>query len=115
MSMNPEVKTELVKRLRDPNRKQGKYKLERETGEQCCLGVLCEIAVEEGIVSKSLSDDGYVYYGEGENGWGHLALPPVLVKEWAGLNSHETRALSEMNDIQGKTFSEIADYVEDNL
>jgi hypothetical protein len=95
----------------------------------CCLGVLCEIAAENGITYKeipSLDDHptGVALFG------GDDLLPPNSVKEWAGLDSANPlltvevptydydlerevlvegdHQLSELNDEYGWTFAEIA-------
>lgn len=125
--MNPEKKTRWVERLRSGTRKQGTGVLHRRlAGEDfyCCLGVLCELAIEDGIdlrVSPEPTGD--------ENPRGALVisydgyedfLPPKVV-EWAGLRGgnplttqrmEDTRlTLSYLND-NGKSFREIADIIE---
>lgn len=51
--MDQRIKTEWVKRLRSDQYKQGSSVLVNEQlGTHCCLGVLCEIAAEEGIVKR---------------------------------------------------------------
>lgn len=41
---------EWIARLRDPNAKQRRRHLGAPTGERCCLGVACDIAVEHGVI-----------------------------------------------------------------
>lgn len=133
--MDVELKAEWVKRLRSGEIKQGKNVLHRvEDGTQCCLGVLCEIAFERGVVDRRIKSrngsvsDGLVYnYGpkgtEPDNGvyslpdttWSDLRLPPV-VTEWArvdprGVHNLSEPSLANMND-NGGTFVEIAEVIE---
>ena len=84
----------------------------------CCLGVLCELAIEAGVkVERTLiGDDGYEELYDNEAG----ALP-ASVMDWAGMNTEdgdfETKdmcdeSLAALNDA-GKTFAEIADIIEE--
>ena len=129
--MKQDVKSEWVKRLRD-GRPQTVGALLREKDDvmvaagQCCLGVLCEIAKEEGVVEVYRHLDGsFLGYGKpGMNyndishGHGYITngTLPDEVKDWAGLPSTNPRAghrgrLAGLND-HGKTFYEIADIIE---
>jgi len=76
--MNPEIKEQWIARLLDPNAKQGRGLLTSPEGD-CCLGVLCKMAVEAGVI-ESFDDDGFVAYGSGET---HVL--PWEVSEWAEL------------------------------
>lgn len=126
MKMNPEIKAEWIARLRDPERKQAKSYLELEGEGQCCLGVLCEIATENGIISRKTTQ-GVVFYDE-EN----KSLSKKVI-EWAGLENPEyfntnpsiksrtiakssvrVVSLAEANDY-GATFLEIADIIDEEF
>lgn len=81
----------------------------------CCLGVLCEVAVKDGVISATHKDGGhFVLYGkEG------ISMLPEKVQQWAGLTSlgtyednGETRSLAELNDHDRLNFNQIADVVE---
>lgn len=64
--MNPEVKTRWVDRLRSGEYKQGRDVLHRASrNTYCCLGVLCDIALEEGVIDW-WDDAGSTYYGDFE-------------------------------------------------
>lgn len=88
-------------------------------GEHCCLGVLCELAIEAGVpLEKTERDartvDGRVVYCYDNDAYGI----PVAVQEWSGINADaeynpEGRYLSYENDT-GKTFTEIAQIIRDN-
>lgn len=81
--MNPEVKAKWLEALRSGEYKQGKERL--QAGDRfCCLGVLCHLAVEAGVIQEP--------YWEVEEGRGPVAsyhqetaVLPKPVSEWAGL------------------------------
>ena len=87
--------------------------------EHCCLGVLCEIAIENGVrVKVETEGEEYMKFaGEG------YRLPHV-VKEWADMMFDDGRlfdedtedlpldSLAELND-SGSSFKEIADHIEE--
>lgn len=108
--MNPEIKAEWVKRLRSGQYEQGRSALSYQ-GSYCCLGVLCEIAAERGIVIKTThGDDGVTY----DNA---TVLLPIKVIKWAGLSDsapvigHE-KDLTVLNDLMGYDFNDIANVIE---
>lgn len=116
--MNPEVKEKWLAALRSGDYTQTRTALYKD-GSYCCLGVLCEIAVQEGVPLQvretSIMDTMYKYYND-ESG-----LLPYEVQTWAGLinrnpNTTESpegypRSMAELND-NGWTFEEIADVIE---
>jgi hypothetical protein len=98
----------------------------------CCLGVLCELAIAEGVpglkreISKAGATTWYVWadeFDEGDDNWVEYPSEdlPTPVKEWAGLdrkNPHigfKNYRASIWNDEEGATFAEIADMVEESL
>ena len=113
--MNAKIKARWLKALRSGRYKQAKEQL--RTGFQpgpysyCCLGVLCDLARKSGI-------------GEWDDGKfnGHAGDLPEVVVDWAGLESSNpevmTRAgidyLANLND-GGRTFKQIANYIEKSL
>jgi hypothetical protein len=114
--MNPELKGRWTAKLRSGDYLQGKGAL-RKRGEErdlfCCLGVLCEIAVEDGEVVRSETPEvigwNYRYAEEG-------ALLPIELEGWSGIASYDDRRkLMDLNDSKGKTFAEIADWIDANL
>lgn len=77
-------------------------------GKYCCLGVACEVAMEEGSI------------GHYDGGRGSL---PETVRIWLQLDTDSGRYISNLtpnttwylvndNDSLGKSFSEIADIIE---
>jgi len=127
--MNPDIKKRWLAWLRNPANKQGKGHL-RRGDRYCCLGGLCELAVEDGIVTREADDflSGSVYAYDDETAY----LPPSVAR-WAGLEVPElegrpyrsvrpavpesppeaplTGELDIWND-QGHPFTEIADLIE---
>jgi hypothetical protein len=106
--MDAEIKRKWVEALRSGEYAQGHQTLRDETGAMCCLGVLAHIQ------------------GCDLGSWSHedrqtIRLPPEYD---AGLVFHQCRELAVMNDglwteangrAPGKSFSEIADYIEEHL
>lgn len=84
--MNSEVKERWIEALESGKFPQTHRTLADANG-FCCLGVLCEIAVEDQVVTRGshlgFADEGIVYY-EGENGFASAMLPED-VWMWAGL------------------------------
>lgn len=97
--LNP-VARKWVAALRSGKIKQGRKQLGFTDGSRCCLGVLDDLAVEDGVI------DGYDLSG---------AALLFKVRQWAGLTtpcgnySHGCLALDNDN---GKSFAEIADIIE---
>lgn len=72
----------------------------------CCLGVLCEVAVQEGVIPSFKEDDCYL---------------PEVVQKWVGLktpqgifkDNREDNSVSDvLNDREQKSFEEIAKVIE---
>lgn len=128
MAMSPEIKGKWVQALRSGDYRQGKGRL--RVGETyCCLGVLCELAVQDGVVSRNLCQplgDVYLYYytGKGSLPIQRESLLPFEVQEWARLDTINPRVrlewgtdltpLASINDA-GFTFEVIADLIEKQL
>lgn len=49
--MRQDIKERWVSALREPDREQGTGQLRDDKGRQCCLDVLCELAVTDGIIA----------------------------------------------------------------
>lgn len=132
--LNPEVKEKWLTALRSGDFEQGKDALKNKsytgTPQHCCLGVLCEIAVQEGVIPPptQTESDGWFYGVDGDESWSGL---PHVVAQWAGLGDpasdmwvdspreddaerKERNSLSGLNDY-GYTFEQIADLIEEQL
>jgi hypothetical protein len=120
--VNRAVRNEWVRRLRSGDYAQGTGQLYRApSNEYCCLGVLCEVAVEVGLIDKSV--DGYGFRNPGEHPfWFNGVLPSAVIK-WAELPdanpSIREVPLSNYNDgrdlVPRHSFTEIARLIEENL
>jgi hypothetical protein len=127
-----DIKAQWVAALRSGEYEQGKMRLRSADDKYCCLGVLCEIAVKAAVIPAPVQADDPVAswsYGE-EAEW--LALPGA-VTEWAGLEDANPiiagESLASWNDgktaecacgtcqtqPEAKSFSEIADLIQENL
>lgn len=117
--MNAQVKERWLAALRSGKYKQTKGALNRGDNHYCCLGVLCELAIEEGVVlgwvdtvGKTLDKSlGIISVVGGDV---ESAILPKAVVEWAGLpesNPTAGECLAEANDY-GRDFNYIADLIE---
>lgn len=87
-------------------------------GSYCCLGVLCDLAVKDGVLSSQARAGLPVCFGE-VDGDGSVSTLPNVVQAWAELGScdpqlGEYRA-STWNDIKRRTFPEIAALIRKHL
>lgn len=143
LMMRAEVLDEVVKRLRSGDYEQGQSALRvkgniNKPDTYCCLGVLCEMAVEAGVVLRREQElEGHTYgYISTEGGQEDSAYLPAAVIEWAGIVSdvmknpswgeyhYESRghfddgdfdSLAVMNDSGSYNFHAIADWMEQNV
>lgn len=146
LKMKGAILDQLVYRLRSGRYKQGPGALRaRESARStvdaddvyCCLGVLCEMAVEANEIQRSGPDrdgmGGGKRYGYGSDAdlMAYSYLPDKVV-EWAGMESdfekvetddcyyeqrgafEPNKSLALMND-KGMPFSEIADWLVENV
>ncbi len=104
--MNQEIKNKWIAALKSGEYQQGTGFLKQD-GKFCCLGVLCDIhAKETGNLFNTLGK----YLGENR-------ILPKEVVNWSGISSASGRreysnSLWELNDIDGFSFSQIADIIE---
>lgn len=111
----------LVKALRSGKYTQGRGCLEAArdigaapAGSNCCLGVGCRVAIEDGLDIKVEVDDGVVRFN-GEGG-----MLPDSVMNWYGFatsngmyrSNGEHTSLISNNDDDLMTFEQIADVIE---
>jgi hypothetical protein len=139
--VNPEVKAKWLAALRSGEYRQGKHALNTggPEGQFCCLGVLCEVALQEGLeglertqpFASEGDDDAAELHYNGESGrlpyrvqvWADLTDPnpstsrtyaEVLPEQYSNPNSMYGKVkitLAELND-SGYTFQQIADVIE---
>ena len=124
--MKEEIRKRWVEALRSGYYKKGEGSLyNSDTGKHCALGVLCELAVEDGVVDRmDFENGGPSVYGSHDGSTSDNVLPSEVV-EWAGLESEspivsfhsegfgdtEFWSVSEMNDL-GASYEYIADKIE---
>lgn len=102
--MEPELKEKWIAALRSGEYKQGKDCLRTDSNEYCCLGVLADV-INPDVWRASSS-----YYI-----WDKANTLFFTNSKEEELGIHfEATALMEMND-SGKSFPEIADYIEEKL
>lgn len=106
--MNKQAKQLWIEALRSGEYKQGNGALNYKD-KYCCLGVLCEVYLKNcpnPEIHKTTSSCGSVRYN---NSYTYL---PAKVFEWADLNNEVV--FVTLNDRCNLSFSEIADYIEEN-
>jgi hypothetical protein len=117
LEMNPEIRARWTAALRSGRFKQGRSAL-RSQDELCCLGVLCELAAEAGVVSAVPGKgDGHCWSYDG-----FVDYLPESVQEWAGLPGGNPLAtapgqrgaapLAILNDEYDLSFAQIADAID---
>jgi hypothetical protein len=110
--MDAELKSKWLTALRNGQYAQGRNFLRRNsdgTDGFCCLGVLCDLVDPTKWMGES--DGGTRVYSEIEGG---RCWAPITVEHAAKMTHDESITLAKMND-DGKSFAEIADYIEAKL
>jgi hypothetical protein len=121
--MKKNIADRWIAQLRNGEIKQWVGSLGVSNGARCCLGVLCDIAIKDGIIdpptlipdTDDTDDVPYTLeYGQ------YVGQLPSAVQKWAGmhstdgsfrLNTEGNTSLTTLND-HGMTFAEIADLIE---
>lgn len=104
MSLNDNARAWLQE-LRTTTKKQGKYKLNQNEA-YCCLGIACELYINEG---NKLDKNKLDYHTEYNNMGGFL---PGIVATWLGISSYGIATAISLNDSGNQSFKEIADELE---
>lgn len=112
--MNAELKAEWIAALRSGDYKQGKSFLKNDDGTFCCLGVLCDIMEPDAFAFSEVDDDGFGYDLTHPMADSTLEFIHGDFDGQTGLNFFMQEDLATKND-NGKTFVEIAAYIEENL
>ena len=103
--MNKAIKTKWLEALRSGKYEQTTAQL-RNNNKFCCLGVLCDIRNKEGWDRLG----SFRYYNSSSG-----SQIPIKLREKLGISFDQQHRLFTMNDKEGKSFTEIADYIEANL
>lgn len=111
--MNKRIAARWVERLRSGEIPQGVRHLGAVDGKRCCLGVLCDIAVEDGVIeAPAISEAGRLDSPSPSLSYaGFDSLPHPSIYRWSGIAEGFAQYLAEMNDA-GATFEQIADLIE---
>lgn len=138
--MKQDIKERWVTALRSGEYTQGHYALRKHDDDgdtHCCLGVLCDIAVEAGVIPAPTVNTNSEYEYEnttpsGEQAWPEAGVLPNRVYRWAELSEPNPEitapegyldkygnpkafvSLAELND-NDRTFLQIADLIEEHL
>lgn len=132
--MDQEIKARWLAKLESGEYEQTTEHLATSDG-YCCLGVLCEIAVEDGIVFKAENKSEsnltgktvYSYISKLDAQDSSESVLPMAVMEWSKIGSTNPGAhlefdgveyweyLSELNDEHKKTFPEIAEVIREKF
>lgn len=110
-SMNKEYKDKWITALRSGQYRQGRGVLHSGDG-FCCLGVLCSVLHEDGLLARRLNTQNFVYdYGA----HGDVTILPT--ETWVSLSipGFAMDKLIEMNDSDRASFDVIADWIEETL
>lgn len=131
--MDPAIKERVVAALRDPANKQGRNQLRGDLlqsgdgeGGVCCLELVCQEAIRDGILPPPVFRNGRWLYGD--PGFVNSSVLPSEVMKWAGLGSPNplfdlspftarngypySIAWATLNDTLEMPFPQIADMVD---
>jgi len=123
--MKRSFRDEWVQRLRSGEYEQARCVLKNKDGAYCCLGVAGDVIDSDNwskvthpvwVITPPHPDRDYVqaFAFLSDNNEEALELLPYDVASKYGLPRYLQEELSELND-SGKTFSEIADWIEANI
>lgn len=122
--MNKEIAKIWCNTLRSGKYEQGRRLLHNKAQNTfCCLGVLCDLAVKAGVkvnVEVNVEEDSRTEFVTYDSAYNTL---PKSVQKWAGLcneagrpkNDERLIALWELNDLEKRSFDEIANYIEEHV
>lgn len=114
--MKKDIAEKWVAALRSSKYKQGHSVLQNKYGEFCCLGVLCELAVNENIIPPPTMESDRVIYDIMDT----TGISSTKIREWSGLQTSlgiigiinvGSNQLAFMND-NGESFAGIATIIE---
>jgi hypothetical protein len=114
MPMNPEIKKRWVAALRSGEYRQGEGVLRTPTDKHCCLGVLCDLVDPTAWVTPDNSDNSadYVWVKNNYRAYTSIGLEAL---NSIGLTPEKQDNLIDLNDREGRSFAEIAQYIEEQL
>lgn len=118
--MKAEIKEKWIAALESGEYEQGREYLHKGN-KFCCLGVLCDLAVKDGVEVKITEEpgDAALHFAYDEMS----GILPIKVMRWSGLlcstggyeaEDGSTETLTRQNDL-GKTFKELAEIIREKL
>lgn len=115
--LDPEIKDLWLKALRSGSFAQGTNYLEKNDS-YCCLGVLCSIAVDQGIVERAYPSSPFreiSFYAE--DGPDCSQVLPSEVMEWSNLEDEAGQFVISEEDLyaSGISYSQRSDIVSDSF
>jgi hypothetical protein len=121
LEMNPGIRARWTAALRSGDYPQGANALRRD-GHWCCLGVLCDLAEQDGV-TRAFADDlvgGWSYDGYPDllppsvRDWAGLADrgPVVVIEDWDDAGVPADMELTALNDDERWDFARIADAID---
>jgi hypothetical protein len=94
-----DIKDEWVRRLRSGDYEQGQGYL-RFGDKYCCLGVLCDMAVEAGVIEETHGPSEKFSLFVSDGGDFQTQMLPISVAKWAGLMGTPAVTIKENGDIR---------------
>lgn len=113
--MKKDIMEKWITALKSGEYKQTKFYLKAAKSKKsygyCCLGVLCDLAIKDGVnikVQKERDEsNNFRYVFDSESG-----TLPTSVKKWADFYDYDfIKTLTEMNDNEGMNFRQIASVI----
>lgn len=93
--MNRVIKQQWLEALLSEEYQQGQCELRNADDEYCCLGVLLDLAIKEGVVEDwQFDDEGSYTVDPGRELVWNIYLPQVVV-DWAGLPNGDPNVTNE--------------------
>lgn len=105
--MKAKWKSKWIKALKSGEYKQARASLKKRGKKMCCLGVLCDVAGAKWVTNVG------PYVGDIQIG--NTAVLTHDGLKYFGLTAAKSDKLVDMNDTNGKTFEEIAEYIKKKL
>ena len=130
LQMNPEIRAKWASKLRSGEFRQGVEYLAYDdpsdgVRKYCCMGVLCELAAEEGVVTGEVIENTVYYGADGDNrvlpeeviNWAELSdsnpdLRPYKPSDKWYRGQQYQMSCADANDGERLSFSEIADLID---
>jgi hypothetical protein len=111
--MKADIKERWLVALRSGDYEQGVQSLKTKENKFCCLGVLCDLYLQETQQEWNESKEGSVLC----KGWNDYLSTEVI--EWSGLADNDPiiddTNITKYNDILGYNFQQLADLIEKGI